>query len=276
MPLFMDLHKASDYEVKPTVEEIKRNHIADLEVQHKYGVKFLQYWINEEAGLVFCLMEAPDKQSCAAVHQEAHGNMPCNVIELRGGDYTAFANDEIRSNQFDIVERADGSLDTGYRLILVFDFLSLSENDLFPDDLGLIVRNAGGHFLSSPINRKIVVFMPGMQAIECAINIIEHVQHLSLKANEVRIGISAGEPVTEKPDIFADAIQVANRLCDIAQNGQIVISLLAKELVDKHKLQNHKQAHLFKMLSQENEHFLNLLAKAVTSLSGSALLISTV
>lgn len=29
MPLFMDLHKASDYEVKPTVDEIKRN-IADL------------------------------------------------------------------------------------------------------------------------------------------------------------------------------------------------------------------------------------------------------
>ena len=70
MPLFMDLHKADDYDVKPTVEEIKRNHIADLAVQHKYGVKFLQYWINEEPGLVFCLMEGPDKESCAAVHRD--------------------------------------------------------------------------------------------------------------------------------------------------------------------------------------------------------------
>jgi Protein of unknown function (DUF4242) len=86
MPLFMDLHKAEDYDAKPTVEDIKKNHIADLAVQEKYGVKFLQYWINEDAGLVFCLMEAPDKESCAAVHREAHGAMPCNIIELQGGD----------------------------------------------------------------------------------------------------------------------------------------------------------------------------------------------
>ena len=59
MPLFMDLHKASDYEVKPTVDDIKRNHIADLEVQGKYGVKFLQYWINEDAGLVFLFDGSP-------------------------------------------------------------------------------------------------------------------------------------------------------------------------------------------------------------------------
>ena len=64
MPLFMDLHKASDYDTMPTVEDIKKNHIADLAVQHKYGVKFIQYWINEEAGMVFCLMEAPNKEAC--------------------------------------------------------------------------------------------------------------------------------------------------------------------------------------------------------------------
>ena len=129
MPLFMDLHKASDYEVKPTVDDIKRNHIADLEVQGKYGVKFLQYWINEDAGLVFCLMEAPDKESCIAVHREAHGAMPCNVIELKGGDYMTFIGDENRVNQFDIVENEDGTVDAGYRIIMVVDTISLSRYD---------------------------------------------------------------------------------------------------------------------------------------------------
>lgn len=268
MPLFMDLHKASDYDVKPTMEEIKRNHIADLEVQHKYGVKFLQYWINEEAGLVFCLMEAPDKESCAAVHREAHGDMPCNVIELKGGDYKAFADEGSRVNEFDIVERADGSLDTGYRLILIADFLSVTENDSLPEEIVRISESAGGHLLNKPASRKIIVFSPGMQAIECAATIIKYVRDLSDTTNEIRISISAGEPVTAQQDIFADAIQLGGRLCDIAQNGQVVISSLAKDLTGKSKLQSHLQDASLKVLTMEDEQFLNLLSKAMIDLAG--------
>src|SRR5688572_28180422 len=149
MPLFMDLHKASDYDVKPTVEEIKQNHIADLEVQHKYGVKFLQYWINEEAGLVFCLMEGPDKESCAAVHREAHGNMPCNVIELQGGDYRTYMGEESKANEFDIVERTDGTLDTGYRIILVVDLILIDTTELPEKDIDQFIIKYGGR----PVNR---------------------------------------------------------------------------------------------------------------------------
>jgi len=123
MPLFLDLHKASDYDVKPTIEEIKRNHIADLKTQGKYGVRFIQYWVNEEQGLVFCLMEGPDKESCIATHQEAHGNIACNVIELKGGDYKVFMGDA-RINEFDITENKDGTFDTGHRTILMTDIVT--------------------------------------------------------------------------------------------------------------------------------------------------------
>ena len=41
MPLYMDLHKASDYEVKPTVDEIKCNHIADLDQPCSYNNRYL-------------------------------------------------------------------------------------------------------------------------------------------------------------------------------------------------------------------------------------------
>src|SRR5688500_13652688 len=103
MPLFMDLHRAGDYQVKPTIEEIKRNHIADLKTQAKDGVRFMQYWINEGAGRVFCMTEAPDKDSCMATHQEAQGDMPCNMIELRGGDYEVSMGDG-RLNSSDITD----------------------------------------------------------------------------------------------------------------------------------------------------------------------------
>ena len=53
MPLFMDFHKFD----KITIEDVKTDHIADLSVQAKYGVKYHQFSVNREAGTVFCLME---------------------------------------------------------------------------------------------------------------------------------------------------------------------------------------------------------------------------
>jgi hypothetical protein len=35
--------------------------------------------------MIFCLCEAPSKEAAAAVHREAHGEMPVEVIEVREG-----------------------------------------------------------------------------------------------------------------------------------------------------------------------------------------------
>src|SRR5687768_17028111 len=86
MPLFMDFHKG----LSTSAEEVKKAHIADEAVQSKYGVIYHQFWINEEEGTVFCLMEGPDKESCAAVHREAHGNMACSIVEVNPGWYKLF------------------------------------------------------------------------------------------------------------------------------------------------------------------------------------------
>lgn len=262
----MDLHKASDYDEKPTMDDIKRNHIADLKVQNKYGVKFIQYWINEQAGLVFCLMEAPNKEACAAVHQEAHGNMPCNIIELQGGDYKAMAGTETRVNEFDIVETADGNFDAGYRLIMVVDAISFNENNDLEEAIGNIVKNSEGNFLNKPANRKIIVFMPGSGAVVCAMNIIEYVGQLTGKTDEVRIGISAGEPVTDNKEIFSEAIQLANRLCDVAQKNQVVISSRAKIIARDVKSDKYPDNEVVKILNPENEQFLNQLTEAINFL----------
>src|SRR5688572_33295233 len=77
----MDFHKG----LFVTVEDVKNAHIADERIQEKYGVKYHQFWVNEEAGAVFCLMEGPDKEACAAVHREAHGNIACSIVEVEPG-----------------------------------------------------------------------------------------------------------------------------------------------------------------------------------------------
>ncbi|MGH2809188.1 MAG: adenylate/guanylate cyclase domain-containing protein, partial [Actinomycetota bacterium] len=47
---------------------------------------------------------------------------------------------------------------------------------------------------------------------------------------QVRIGISAGEPVTENGDLFGTAVQLAARLCNSAEPGGILVSHAVREL----------------------------------------------
>lgn len=82
MPLYMDIHKNVEGLTKEGAEE---GHKLDLEVQEKYGVKYLHYWVNEEEGTVFCLFEAPSKEAGEAVHREAHGGVADEIIEVKEG-----------------------------------------------------------------------------------------------------------------------------------------------------------------------------------------------
>lgn len=71
MPLFMDVHE--HLPEGATASDVAGAHAADLEIQDQYGVKYLHYWVDDEHGKVFCLVEAPDAETAATVHREAHG-----------------------------------------------------------------------------------------------------------------------------------------------------------------------------------------------------------
>ena len=70
MSLFMDVHTI---EGGVGVEGVARAHKADLETQDKYGVSYLRYWLDEEAGKIFCLVKADNAEDANTVHREAHG-----------------------------------------------------------------------------------------------------------------------------------------------------------------------------------------------------------
>jgi hypothetical protein len=48
-------------------------HEKDLAVQGAHGVDYRRYWVDEQAGKIFCLVEAPSAEAANAVHREAHG-----------------------------------------------------------------------------------------------------------------------------------------------------------------------------------------------------------
>ena len=82
MPLFMDVHHKVE---GLTAETVASAHALDLEVQSRYGVDYRRYWFDEGSGKVFCLVEAPDAESAAAVHREAHGLEADEITQVREG-----------------------------------------------------------------------------------------------------------------------------------------------------------------------------------------------
>lgn len=82
MPLYLDIHHKVD---GMTAEGIEEAHKKDLEVQDKYGVKYLKYWYDLSTSRAFCLIEAPNKEAANAVHMEAHGLVASEIHEVTEG-----------------------------------------------------------------------------------------------------------------------------------------------------------------------------------------------
>ena len=82
MPLYMDIHAHVE---GLTSDAVAQAHAADVATQEKYGVKYLRYWFDEQSGKVFCLVEAPSKEAASAVHQDAHGLVADEIIEVKEG-----------------------------------------------------------------------------------------------------------------------------------------------------------------------------------------------
>lgn len=70
MPLYMDTHNLDG---GVAAADVAKAHQADLATQDRYGVSYLTYWVNEDAGKIFCLVDAPDAAAANRVRREAHG-----------------------------------------------------------------------------------------------------------------------------------------------------------------------------------------------------------
>jgi hypothetical protein len=70
MALFMDAHTI---EGGVSATDVAAAHAADVATQGAHGVEYLRYWVDEAAGKIFCLVDAPDAEAANTVHREAHG-----------------------------------------------------------------------------------------------------------------------------------------------------------------------------------------------------------
>ena len=79
MALFMDTH---NIEGGVSAADVAAAHEADLATQGQHGVDYLRYWVDESAGKIFCLVEAPDAEAAHRVHREAHGLVADEIFRV--------------------------------------------------------------------------------------------------------------------------------------------------------------------------------------------------
>ena len=82
MPLFMDVHHLGG---EVSAKDVAAAHQKDVETQEKYGVDYKNYWVDEKAGKIFCLVEAPTSEAAHTVHREAHGLVADEIYEVHQG-----------------------------------------------------------------------------------------------------------------------------------------------------------------------------------------------
>ena len=80
---YLDVHEFGPGKV--SAKDVAAAHQKDLAVQKKYGVNFINYWVDEKNGTVMCLSQAPDSNAVIHTHQEAHGLIPVTVMQVKQG-----------------------------------------------------------------------------------------------------------------------------------------------------------------------------------------------
>jgi leucyl aminopeptidase (aminopeptidase T) len=83
MPLYMDVHNV---EGGVSATDVAGAHMKDLQEQAAHDVDYKQYWVDEKAGKIFCLVEAPNPEAAHTVHREAHGLVADEIYEVVQGD----------------------------------------------------------------------------------------------------------------------------------------------------------------------------------------------
>jgi class 3 adenylate cyclase len=239
MPIFLDRHDLSGL----TAADIAEAHRKDLEVQDRYGVRFLTYWFDETREKAFCLIDAPDIETAMRVHDEAHGDIAKHVIEVDTSAVLALLG---RVADPPTGPDQDTTVDSALRTIMFTDMVGSTDMTTRLGDAralemirahDAVVRRAlaeaGGREVKHTGDGIMASFDDALAAVGCAKSIQRGFARFNRSSREtirVRIGMDVGEPVAESNDLFGTTVQMAARLCQTAEPEAILVSAALRDL----------------------------------------------
>ncbi|MCH8815241.1 MAG: DUF4242 domain-containing protein [Chloroflexi bacterium] len=245
MPIYMDRH---DIDEGVAAEDMAIAHLKDVMTQEKYGVKYLTYWFDEERSVAFCLVDAPSKEQAELVHREAHGLVANAIMEVDGGAVQEFlgkiSDSAAAEGNF---KESDPPAESAFRTIMFTDIegsTALTQRigdsramDLLRTHDNMIrgvLKAHGGREVKHMGDGFMNCFTSAPGAVGCSIAIQKELAAHEKKTEDwpirVRIGLSAGEPVEEHRDLYGAAVQMASRICGLAEPTGILVSNVIREL----------------------------------------------
>jgi len=246
MPTYIDIHEIPG---GVTADDVAKAHAHDVKVEGKYGVHYHKYWVNEKAGKIFCLCEAPSAEAAMQVHREAHGMVAEKIIQVEADVADLFLGSSEANKAGAVVMPGSGAdaHDPGIRTVLCTDIVeSTSLTQKLGDEVAMellhihdaVVREAlkalNGREVKHTGDGIMASFISAAAAVRCAAQIQRELAQRAREQNnhpiKVRIGGAAGEPVERNSDIFGSTVQLAARLCSHAQPEQIVVSSVVADL----------------------------------------------
>jgi len=227
---------------------VEQAHARDLEVQEKYKVQFLTYWFDEPRHTAFCLIMSPDKETLQKAHDEAHGLVPNEIIEVDPSIVEAFLG---RVNDPMPQPAADGGtttaqVDSAFRAVMFTDIMDSTRMTQTHGDAkalhflhihNALTRNAlrahHGREVKHTGDGIMASFAVVVDAVDAAVAIQRAIAvHNDANPHEalhLRVGISAGEPIEEHGDLFGRAVQLAARICAHCAPDGILVAEVVKD-----------------------------------------------
>lgn len=225
MPIYMDRHDIPGVNAKAVAEA----HHEDLKIQDRFNCKGLTYWFDEEKGMAFCLIEAPDKQAVQDLHDFAHGLIPNKVIEVESALVEAFLG---RIEDPDTGESADLPVinDPAFRVVMAAfpDPSVIDKSTIVPDLFQKVVESHSGQQVEHDETFLLASFKNAQNSVESALEFQQSVRSIKREESQPlqswRIGLSAGVPVSEDEALFGQTVKNATRLGFIARPNTVLIS----------------------------------------------------
>lgn len=269
MPIYMDRHDPPE---GVSAEEIAKIHQEDLKLQHQYGCQVMTYWFDDNRKKAFCLIEAPNKEAIKELHSHAHGQVPNQIIEVQLDLVESFLGriedpDNARGTGLNIID------DAAFRTIMIIAL----NHSLPPGDPSVqfasslkelsqgLIRILDEHGAKA-VAQKDYQWLVSCRSVSNAVHAALEIRTLYKKTYgtgknsdiNLKIGLSAGQPVTEKKSIFEEKIILAQRLSEIGI-CTITVSSEVKELFENESAGESIEQGDMCSLSAADEKFVTAL-----------------
>ncbi len=265
MPLFLDLHNLPE---GITAAHVAEMHQADLDIEHKYNCRGLTYWCDEKRKTAFCLIEAPSKEALIELHENAHGAIPTQIIEVNDTIVESFLGriedpEKSKNIRLNIIN------EPAFRTLMVVKIKSktLRTNEIailkaairgYTQSIKAAISEYKGRLVKHENNSFLISFDTVTDAVHCGIRIEDVFHEVITPDLEFKIGINAGTPVTKKDGIFEDTIKSADYLSDIAKGGFSITDVI-KDLYEGENQNRPLARKSISILNTAEEDFMILL-----------------